>query len=191
MKTTIPQPLARCPACGEGILHPRRKLHDVEYAGQHGQVPMFFTVCDYCGSELAGAAEALANKRAMIAFRKRVDSLMDGASVRAFRERFGLSQEMAARLFGGGKVGFSRYENDDVAQSDGMDTLLKLCEAVPANLLQIARMKNVVLAPETMQQIKDDLHSQMLFLGVSPRPADASNPDIHRHSGQAESACRG
>jgi len=157
--------MTRCPACGEGTLHPRQELHDVEYAGQHGQVPMLFAVCDHCGSETAGTAEALANKRAMIAFRKRVDGLMDGAAVRAFRERFGLSQELAAMLFGGGKVGFSRYENDDVAQSDGMNTLLELCAAVPANLLQIARMKNVRLGAETIRRVEDHLRNQLLSLG--------------------------
>ncbi len=165
MKAVMSQPMARCPACGEGTLQPRREMHDVEHAGQHGQVPVLLAVCDHCGSELAGAAEALANKRAMIAFRKRVDGLMQGAAVRAFRVRFGLSQEVAAALFGGGKVGFSRYENDDVAQSEAMDTLLELCAAVPSNLLQIARMKGVQLGPDTVRRLDDHLRDQLLSLG--------------------------
>lgn len=164
MTVTLPRIAARCPACGEGELHSREELREVEHAGQHGRVPVVFSVCDQCGSEVAGAAEALANKRAMIAFRKRVDGLMDGAAVRAFRERFALSQEEAATLFGGGKVGFSRYENDDVAQSEGMDTLLRLCAAVPENLRQVARLKGVQLSPQTTRRLDEFLRDRSVSL---------------------------
>ncbi len=157
MSAPMSRRAVKCPACGEGTLHRRRELRDVEHAGQRGQVLVSFSVCDHCGSELAGAEEALANKRAMIAFRKQVGGLLDGAAVRAFRERFELSQETAAALFGGGKVGFSRYENDDVAQSEGMDTLLRLCMAEPQNLLQIARLKGLQLSADTMRRIDDHL----------------------------------
>jgi transcriptional regulator with XRE-family HTH domain len=44
----------------------------------------------------------------------------------ALRKRYGLNQQQAARLFGGGPVAFSKYENDDVAHSEAMDKLLRL-----------------------------------------------------------------
>ena len=42
-----------------------------------------------------------------------------------------LTQAQAAKLFGGGPVAFSKYENDDVAQSEAMDTLLRLVRRSP------------------------------------------------------------
>ena len=61
-----------------------------------------------------------------MAFRKSVDSLLTGAEITALRAKYQLTQAQAARLFGGGPVAFSKYENDDVAQSEAMDALLRL-----------------------------------------------------------------
>jgi HTH-type transcriptional regulator/antitoxin MqsA len=67
-----------------------------------------------------------ANKRTMLAFRKQVDGLLSCSEILALRKRYGLNQQQAARLFGGGPVAFSKYENDDVAHSEAMDKLLRL-----------------------------------------------------------------
>ena len=130
-----------CPICGEGHLQHCIGTNDVEYKGKTTGLEMHYSVCDSCGSEQASAAQLRANKRAMIAFRKHVDGLLMGVEVRALRERLGISQAMAARIFGGGPVAFSKYESDDVAQSEAMDKLLRLVDAVPsayAHLVQVA-----------------------------------------------------
>jgi len=59
---------------------------------------------------------------------------VDGAELRALRDRLGISQAQAARLFGGGPVAFSTYENDDLAQSEAMDRLIRLAADVPQAL---------------------------------------------------------
>jgi HTH-type transcriptional regulator/antitoxin MqsA len=61
----------------------------------------------------------------MVAFKKEVDGLLTGAQVRALRERLGINQSEAAKIFGGGLVAFSKYESDDVSQSEAMDKLLR------------------------------------------------------------------
>ena len=71
------------------------------------------------------------NKRLMIAFKKRVDGLLVGAEVQELRRKLGLSQAEAARVFGGGPVAFSKYENDEVTQSEAMDKLLRLAVELP------------------------------------------------------------
>lgn len=121
-----------CPICGEGKLHLEILPNAVEYKGLQGTVDMRLSVCDVCGSEQAGPEEARANKRAMMAFRKQADGLWPGMEIRAFRERLGISQAEAAKIFGGGPVAFSKYENDDVAQSEAMDKLLRVADAVSA-----------------------------------------------------------
>lgn len=132
-----------CPICGEGHLQHCIGTNDVEYKGKAAGLDMQYSVCDSCGSEQASAAQLRANKRAMIAFRKQVDGLLIGAEVRALRERLGISQAIAARIFGGGPVAFSKYESDDVAQSEAMDKLLRLADAVPSAFARLAQVADV------------------------------------------------
>lgn len=115
-----------CPICGAGHVTDHVEQMETEYKGRKGQVPSHYLLCDACGSDFAGAPEMRANKRAVMAFRKQVDGLLSGAEIAAMRERYKLSQKQAARLFGGGPVAFSKYENDDVAHSEAMDKLLRL-----------------------------------------------------------------
>jgi HTH-type transcriptional regulator/antitoxin MqsA len=120
-----------CPICNEGLLQEQVGKNIVDYKGQHGEVDLFYSVCNACGSEQSDASQLRANKRTMMAFRKRVDGLLSGSDVRALRKRLGISQTEAAKIFGGGPVAFSKYEMDDVAQSEAMDKLLRLVDAVP------------------------------------------------------------
>ena len=87
---------------------------------------LHFAECDACGSEITGDADSRANKRAVLAFRKSVDGVLTGAETRALREKYSITQDQAARLFGGGPKAFSKYEADDVAHAAAMDTLLRL-----------------------------------------------------------------
>jgi HTH-type transcriptional regulator/antitoxin MqsA len=118
-----------CPLCGEGHVTSRSEEVEQSYGGHRSSVPMYFRSCDHCGSDFAGAAESGLNKRAMMGLRKRVDGLLPAANIVAIRAKYRITQAQAAKLFGGGPVAFSKYENDDVAQSSAMDTLLRLVEA--------------------------------------------------------------
>ena len=126
-----------CPICGEGILYPQVGENTVDYKGQSAELELHFSLCDACGSEQSDAVQLRTNKRAIVAFKKQVDGLLTGAQVRAIRERLDINQARAARIFGGGPVAFSKYESDDVAQSEAMDKLLRLAVELPAafNLL--------------------------------------------------------
>lgn len=50
-----------CPACGEGRLHSCADVDLVEFCGRQIGLPLHYSVCDHCGSELAGEAESVAN----------------------------------------------------------------------------------------------------------------------------------
>lgn len=115
-----------CPLCGEGHVTARVQYEEQTYKGHTELIALHLNECDHCSSEFSGAAETRLNKRALMAFRKRVDGLLTGAEIVAFRDQYNLTQAQAARLFGGGPVAFSKYENDDVVQSEAMDTLLRL-----------------------------------------------------------------
>lgn len=120
-----------CPICGEGQLHPQYTVQTIEYKGKTGHIPVSLSVCDVCEVEQADVSALRTNKRAVLAFKKQVEGLLTGAEVRSLRERLGLNQTQAAQVFGGGPVAFSKYENDDVMQSEAMDKLLRLAGEIP------------------------------------------------------------
>ncbi|MCS4502490.1 type II toxin-antitoxin system MqsA family antitoxin [Arhodomonas aquaeolei] len=124
-----------CPVCGEGHLAEHQDECEVEYRGRSERLPSVYSRCDVCGVEQTTAAQARRNKRETLAFRKHVDGLLTGQELRDLRERLAINQKQAAALFGGGPVAFSKYENDEVAQSEAMDRLLRLADAMPEVVL--------------------------------------------------------
>lgn len=132
-----------CPLCGEGHITPRTESLQTEYHGQQGTVTLRYAECDACGSEITGDADGRANKRAVMAFRKSVDGLLAGAEIRALREKLGITQEQASRLFGGGPKAFSKYEADDVAHSEAMNTLLCLVRQSEDTFWELLALKGM------------------------------------------------
>lgn len=116
----------KCPICGEGHVTNHVQQIEHEYKGHKAMLASHFQECDTCLSEFAGAREGKMSKRVIMAFRKSVDGLLTGTEIVALRKQYGLTQDHAAKLFGGGPVAFSKYENDDVSQSESMDCLLRL-----------------------------------------------------------------
>lgn len=109
---------------------------------------LHFAECDACGSEITGDAHSRANKRAVLAFRKSVDGVLTGAETRALREKYSITQDQAARLFGGGPKAFSKYEADDVAHAAAMDTLLRLALRSEDTFWELVALKgNEAIAP--------------------------------------------
>lgn len=142
---------SRCNACGEGTLHPICVQDSVEYNGKKGTIPLHFSECDVCGAELTNSSQALENKRAYIRFKKNVDGVPLGREIAHMRRAAGLSQEQAARIFGGGKVAFSKYENDDVIPDEPMVNLLRLAIAFPDTVGKLASIKGITF----MQSISE------------------------------------
>jgi len=132
-----------CPICGEGHVTHHVDQFESEYKGQKAMLPSHYKLCDTCHSDFAGAAEGKLNKRAIMAFRKSVDGLLTGAEIVALRKQYGLTQDQAAKLFGGGPVAFSKYENDDVSQSESMDSLLRLVRESEAAFGVLVNLKGM------------------------------------------------
>ncbi len=133
-----------CPICGEGHVTAMVQMVENTYKGHQENLPLHYQQCDTCTSDFAGMAESKLNKRVLMAFRKRIDGLLTGEEITALRKQYKLTQAQAARLFGGGPVAFSKYENDDVAQSEAMDTLLRLVRRSPAAFAALVEEKGLV-----------------------------------------------
>ena len=54
-----------CSACGEGRIVPRQCTQRVQHAGVQETIPLHYAFCDVCGSEVADASQAKANKRSV------------------------------------------------------------------------------------------------------------------------------
>lgn len=148
-----------CPICGEGSLTPRVQMVNAEHRGVSRAIESHYSVCDCCGSEQAGPGELRANKRAMVAFKKQVDGLLTGSQVRTLRERLGINQSEAARIFGGGPVAFSKYESDDVSQSEAMDKLLRLAGELPEAFAILASEAGVMLSSSSGSWVTVDYYA--------------------------------
>lgn len=132
-----------CDLCEEGTLEQKQGVNTVTYKSVTRELRTDFYECDTCGVEMTLPQQTRDNKRRMVAFKKEVDGLLTGAEVRTLRERLNLKQAEAAKVFGGGKVAFSKYENDDVTQSEAMDKLMRLAGDVPEALEYLMKSSGV------------------------------------------------
>jgi HTH-type transcriptional regulator / antitoxin MqsA len=145
-----------CPICGEGHVTDHVDQFESEYKGQKAWLPLHYQLCDVCTSDFAGTKESKLNKRAVLAFRKSVDGLLTGDEICALRSKYKLTQTQAANLFGGGPVAFSKYENDDVAHSEAMDTLLRLVRRSEVAFWELVDEKDMaqeLLPTKTIREI--------------------------------------
>ena len=133
----------KCPICGEGHVTNHVQQIEHEYKGHKAMLASHFQECDTCLSEFAGAREGKMSKRVIMAFRKSVDGLLTGTEIVAVRKQYSLTQDQAAKLCGGGPVAFSKYENDDVSQSEAMDSLLRLVRASEAAFGVLVNVKGM------------------------------------------------
>ncbi len=142
-----------CPFCNVGMLEAKTEMSAAEYGGVARDLLLLFSECDHCGSEISNAEQSRANKRAMMAFKKSVDGLLLGTEVRALRGQLGVTQAQAAQIFGGGPVAFSKYESDDVMQSEAMDKLLRLAASVSGAFEHLAQAASLdLLSPQPVWQ---------------------------------------
>jgi HTH-type transcriptional regulator/antitoxin MqsA len=170
-----------CPLCGEGHVTAQVQMAANEYKGHQTELPLHFRQCDTCTSDFAGAAESKLNRRVLMAFRKQVDGLLTGEEITALRKQYQLTQGQAARLFGGGPVAFSKYENDDVAQSEAMDTLLRLVRRSPESFWALLAEKG--MESEFMGQSKI-AGTQSNVIQMTARKSHDGSPDPRYNSRQ-------
>lgn len=182
-----------CPLCGEGHVTEQMQEAETEYKGHKVMLPLHYKLCDHCLSDFAGAEESRRNRRILLAFRKQVDGLLTGTEITALRKQYGLTQAQAARLFGGGPVAFSKYENDDVAQSEAMDTLLRLVRRSATSFWELVEEKG--MSTEFMTK-KPVLSAQPKPVSVRLEKADENqsvtvyNPRAFRRFAHGEVQCK-
>lgn len=188
---------ALCAICGEGHVTAQTRAVETEYKGTKALLPMHYQLCDTCTSDYAGMAESKLNKRIVMAFRKQVDGLLTGDEIMALRKQYQVTQAQAAKLFGGGPVAFSKYENDDVAQSEAMDTLLRLIRRSPAAFWALVEEKGLQ-ADFTQQRepVRADVQGSVKLVSLTrvqnntTRSDPRYNPREFRRYSRGEVSCQ-
>lgn len=166
---------------------------ETEYKGHKVMLPLHYKLCDHCLSDFAGAEESRRNRRILLAFRKQVDGLLTGTEITALRKQYGLTQAQAARLFGGGPVAFSKYENDDVAQSEAMDTLLRLVRRSATSFWELVEEKGMsteFMTKKSVLSTHPKPVSVRLEKAVQTQSAAVYNPRTFRRFAHGEVQCK-
>lgn len=129
----------RCPVCGDAeLIH---EVRDVPYSYK-GVSTVIHEVegdfCRACGESLTGPEETKRVMQAMGDFMKEVNSsLVDPGYLAGVRVKLGLTQQQAARMFGGGINAFSRYETGKAKPPLALVQLFRLLERHPELLREL------------------------------------------------------
>lgn len=130
----------RCPACRstdvavtnyQREFFPRKKSVKVTLLSSH---------CQDCGNEFTTAAQHAENLQRLRARKTEYGGLLLGEEILALRRRYGITQQQAAKIFGKGKIAFSRYENE-TSYPDASTTKL---------------LKQAILRPEVIKSLADE-----------------------------------
>lgn len=120
-----------CPLCGEGTLRDDKQRQQLEYRGHAYEYTARGAYCNHCHD---GFPEHDAREEAAwLAFRDRVNS-EEIAELTRIRKKLKLTQLEAARLAGGGKNAFSRYERGQAKPVTAVINLFKLLDRHPGLL---------------------------------------------------------
>lgn len=123
-----------CHLCGVGTLHDGVKLVEQAYKGKIFKSESRGAFCDHCAD---GFVEFDQNEElAWLAFRDQVDAA-EVADLARIRKKLKLSQLEAARLAGGGKNAFSRYERGQAKPVAAVINLFRLLDGHPELLSEL------------------------------------------------------
>lgn len=123
----------RCPACRREGLQESTYVREFHPRGQAVpvRVELLTSVCPSCGAESTSAAQHSENLKRLKARKAQYGGLLLGEEIFSLRRRYGITQQAAAKLFGKGKIAFSRYENETSYPDESMTLLLTLAIEKP------------------------------------------------------------
>jgi HTH-type transcriptional regulator/antitoxin MqsA len=119
--------MTNCKICKSEDISGFVEVEDISYKGKTLQVSIAYSVCNNCNREFVSKPQIIQNELALRAVKKTFDGLLSSEEIVRAREELSLTQEQAARVFGGGRNAFSKYERGEVSQSVAMDKLIRIC----------------------------------------------------------------
>lgn len=120
-----------CPACREAELQSATRMREFRPHGRDVRVELLTSRCPACGTEATSATQHAENLSRLKARKAEYDGLLLGEEILALRRRYGITQQAAAKIFGKGKIAFSRYENETSYPDESTTLLLELAIQKP------------------------------------------------------------
>lgn len=131
----------RCEMCGKGDLVEETRDTPYTYKGRKTMLKDIHGAwCPACGEVFFNLGQGNSDKymEAVRTFKKEVNAtLVDAEYVATMRKKLNLDQREAARLFGGGVNGFSRYETGKAVPPVALVKLLRILDGHPELLEEI------------------------------------------------------
>lgn len=115
-----------CPVCKSNRIVLSSASENFSYKNSTVSSNVEFYTCTDCAEEFIPKDLIMRNDKALKDAKKHFDGLLSAAEIVAIRKKFGITQEQASILFGGGPNAFSKYERNEVIQSLSMDKLLRV-----------------------------------------------------------------
>jgi len=145
-----------CPACKAGQLHTVTRTRDFRPRGRLVTVELLGSRCDACGVETTRAPQHDENLRRLAARKAQYGNTLLGEEIVGLRKRYGLTQVAAARVFGKGKIAFSRYENEATYPDASTTLLLTMAIQMPDSLKWLADKAGVEIPlwPERSEEAR-------------------------------------
>lgn len=144
-----------CPACKQGHLNSALRTRTFHPRGIAVEVELLTSECDHCHVQTTRAAQHDENLRRLAARKAAYGGLLMGEEILSLRKRYGLTQQAAAKIFGKGKIAFSRYENEASYPDDSTTLLLRLAIDKPDVIKALADWAGVEL-PLWAERCEDD-----------------------------------
>jgi HTH-type transcriptional regulator/antitoxin MqsA len=119
--------MTNCKLCKSEDVSDYVEEEEITYKGSTLQVSIVYSLCNNCDREFISKPQILQNEAALRAAKKDFDGLLSSEEIIRARRTLSLTQEQAARVFGGGRNAFSKYERGEVSQSVAMDKLIRIC----------------------------------------------------------------
>ncbi|MDE3023816.1 MAG: type II toxin-antitoxin system MqsA family antitoxin [Pseudomonadota bacterium] len=119
-----------CPVCHKGTLRDGVKRLCLEYRGRIYESEQSGAWCDHCDEGIMTGTESSEDETKWMEFRDRIDREEIAELVR-IRKKLKMTQQQAARLAGGGKNAFSRYERGQAKPVSAVINLFRLLDKHP------------------------------------------------------------
>lgn len=134
----------KCPTCGIGNLVLGTRDMPYTYKGKSTTIRhVTGRYCDNleCEEVVMEMGESIRTTREMLAFNKKVNAKLTPIDLLAnVRQRFKLTQQQAAKVFGGGANAFSRYESGKTKPPLALIKLFRILDKHPDLFQEVSSM---------------------------------------------------
>ena len=134
----------KCPSCGIGKLVPDARDRPYTYKGKSTTIRgVKGRYCDNPDCQEVGMemGESIRTTQEMLAFNKKVNADLTPIDLLAnVRQRFKLTQQQAAKVFGGGANAFSRYESGKTKPPLALIKLFRILDKHPDLFQEVSGM---------------------------------------------------